>query len=85
MDKTVKTELQKKSIVSALKKAFNFSVMKRINLSPNDYQPKAKRSKRFNEFIYRDKMMLESCDETLLKKIAANKNKAITINSGIKT
>lgn len=85
MDKSVKTELQKKSIVSALKKAFNFSVMKRINLSPNDYQPKTKRSKRFNDFIYKDKKMLENCDEILLKKIAASKNKSITINTGIKT
>lgn len=84
MDKSVKTELQKKSIVSALKKAFNFSVMKRINLSPNDYQPKTKRSKRFNDFIYRDNKMLENCDEILLKKIAASKNKSITINTGIK-
>lgn len=85
MDKSVKTELQKKSIVSALKKAFNFSVMKRINLSPNDYQPKTKRSKRFNDFVYRDKKMLENCDEILLKKIAASKNKSKIINNGIKT
>ena len=83
MDKSVKTELQKKSIVSALKKTFNFSVMKRTNLSPTDYQPRTKCSKRFNEFIYRDKKMLENCDEILLKKIAANNNESITRSSGI--
>ena len=71
MDKSVKTELQKKSIVTALKKTFNFAVMQTIKLSPEDYKPLKKRSKRYNEYQYQQKKLIDSCDDFLLKKLAS--------------
>ena len=71
MDKSVKTELQKKSIVTALKKTFNFAVMHTIKLSPEDYKPLKKRSKRYNEYQYQQKKLTDSCDDFLLKKLAS--------------
>jgi len=48
----VKTELQKKSIVSALKKTFNYAVLNSLKISPNEYKPLTKRNKRYNEDYY---------------------------------
>ncbi|MDO6679513.1 hypothetical protein [Shewanella sp. 4_MG-2023] len=48
----VKTELQKKSIVTALKKTFNYAVLNRLKISPSDYQPQTKRNKRYNSDYY---------------------------------
>jgi len=72
MAKSVKTELQKKSIVTALKKTFNFAVMQTIELSPDDYKPQKKRSKRYNEYQYQQKKLTESCDDFLVKKLASS-------------
>jgi hypothetical protein len=52
LDNVVKTELQKKSIVSALKKTFNYAVLHRLKISPSDYQPLTKRRKRYNSDYY---------------------------------
>ena len=52
IDGNVITELQKKSIVSALKKTFNYAVLNRLKISPHDYQPLTKRNKRYNEDYY---------------------------------
>ncbi|WP_076419652.1 hypothetical protein [Colwellia sp. UCD-KL20] len=71
MDKSVKTELQKKSIVTALKKTFNFAVMQTIKLSPENYKPLKKRSKRYDEYQYQQKKLTDSCDDFLLKKLAS--------------
>jgi|TARA_B110000211_G_scaffold190777_1_gene217429 hypothetical protein len=48
----VKTELQKKSIITALKKTFNYAVLNSLKISPSDYQPQTKRSKRYNSDYY---------------------------------
>lgn len=48
----VKTELQKKSIVAALKKTFNYAVLNKLHISPTDYQPQTKRAKRYNTDYY---------------------------------
>jgi hypothetical protein len=81
MGNSVKTELQKKSIISALKKTFNFAVMQKIKLSPEDYKPIQKRSKRYNKYQYQNKKVHESCDEFLLKKIASGSKIDIKIRS----
>ncbi len=52
LNNAVKTELQRKSIVSALKKTFNYAILQRLKISPNDYQPLTKRSKRYNSDYY---------------------------------
>jgi hypothetical protein len=52
LDHSVKTELQKKSIISALKKTFNYAVLHRLKISPIDYKPQTKRSKRYNTYYY---------------------------------
>jgi len=71
MNKSVQTVLQKKSIVTALKKTFNFAVLARINLSPDDYKPLKKRSKRYNEYQYQQKTLLDSCDDFIKNKISS--------------
>ena len=48
----VKTELQKKSIITALKKTFNYAVLNNFKVSPSDYQPQTKRAKRYNSDYY---------------------------------
>jgi len=71
MNKSVKTELQKKSIVTALKKTFNFAVLATTKLSPDDYVPLKKRSKRYNEYQYQQKKLLDSCDDFIKNKISS--------------
>lgn len=48
----VKIDLQKKSIITALKKTFNYAVLNTLKVSPSDYQPQTKRSKRYNSDYY---------------------------------
>ena len=84
MDKSVKTELQKKSIVTALKKTFNFAVMHTIKLSPEDYKPLKKRSKRYNEYQYQQKKLTDSCDDFLLKKLASPLIKNNIVQNNVK-
>jgi hypothetical protein len=71
MHKSVQTVLQKKSIVTALKKTFNFAVLAAIKLSPDDYTPLKKRSKRYNEYQYQQNKLLDSCDDFIKNKISS--------------
>lgn len=58
LNNTVKTELQKKSIISALKKTFNYAVLKQLKISPSDYKPVTKRAKRYNSDYYSKNKLL---------------------------
>jgi len=71
MNKSVQTVLQKKSIVTALKKTFNFAVLATTKLSPDDYVPLKKRSKRYNEYQYQQNKLLDSCDDFIKNKISS--------------
>ena len=64
----VKIELQKKSIVSALKKTFNYAVLNSLQISPNDYQPQSKRAKRYNTDYYNN-------NKELIQKITSLEHK----------
>lgn len=86
IDGSVKTELQKKSIVSALKKTFNYAVLKSLKVSPSEYQPQTKRAKRYNSDYYQKNNLfinhisriespLSEHKVTYLKKPTANKPK----------
>ena len=52
IDGNVIKAIQQKSIVNALKKTFNFAILKHLGLSPSDYKPKTKRGKRYNTDFY---------------------------------
>jgi hypothetical protein len=52
INEIVINELQQKSIVSALKKTFNYAVLKYLSISPSDYKPKTRRSKRYGKDFY---------------------------------
>ena len=49
----VKNDLQKKTVINSLKKAFNLAVFRRFKITPLDYKPKTNRRKRYNSDYFK--------------------------------